>query len=362
MVSENKKEIKWIAPEDNPWNVPVLDLRPVVSELTSYSQDQQQAVNAISFQRDEGLGFINEKPKINRKIQSSIEYPIQVPLLDGILYTPTIMEDKWAVFYHDEKIIFVRSWLREVFVIGKTIKKDNKLIVIEIEGVFSSKDEKPESTELYFDFLIRNLVYGIVYPVPISKDLAKKPKEVPMWCFGLFGKIALVATPHPITNVKIEEPFRTNSLFHISIAKGDHQTVKKFLDKGVPADVLAKDGFTPLHWALMAKNFDIVNLLIEYGATIDDRGREGTTPLMNAVQASDPTIMKFLIENGADVNAEDNRGFTSLHRSAEMGNVELTLFLLEKGADKNIEAQGYTAKSLAEKENRTEIINILKNN
>ena len=43
-----------------------------------------------------------------------------------------------------------------------------------------------------------------------------------------------------------------------------------------------------------------------------------------------------------------------------MGSIDITQFLLDQGADPSIEAEGYTARSLAEKSNQTEIFELLK--
>ena len=139
------------------------------------------------------------------------------------------MEDKWAIFYHNKTILFVRSWLREVFVLAKIKEKDNFIEVYEMQGKFTSENETDKQTELYFDFLIRNLVYGIVYPVPITEEQSKNPEDALGWSFSNFGSICLVATSYSIPNKVMDIPLRSISLFHIAIAKGDYDTVVKYI-------------------------------------------------------------------------------------------------------------------------------------
>jgi hypothetical protein len=355
-----EKEIKWLPAEDNPWNVPVLDLRPVISQMLATSKDPEKARNAVSYGSDDGLSFKKKKPPINRKIKTSIVYPTENDLLDGVLFTPNTMEHKWAIFYHDKRIIFVRSWLREVRVVAKVIQKQNGIEVTEIHGVFTSEEEPPELTELYLDFLIRNLVYRMVYPVPISKELAKFPQKAAIWCFSIFGNISLVATPHPIPEMVISQPMISNSLFHIAVARGDFNSVKKFIEKRIPIDILAKDGFSPLHWALFGRNLEMAGFLLQNGANINCPSDEGATPLMMAVQHQNLEAVQFFIEKGADINKGDNRGFTSLHRSAEMGNLSITTLLLNNGGDPTIKVQGHSPITLAEGQNHHEIVKILR--
>ncbi len=352
-------EITWLKAEENPWKVPVLDLRPVTSQITSYSEDPEKAKNAISYGGDDGLSFSDQKPPNKRKIKVSFIFPTDGTLFDGVLFVPSAMEDKWAVFYHDKKIIFVRSWLREVQVVAQVIQKKDSIEITDILGTFVEDDESPKSTELYFNFLMRNLVYNTVYPVPISKEMAESPQQVPMWCFSNFGRISLAATHHQIPNNKITSPLRSTTLFHIAVARGAITSVKNLLEKGIPIDLLAKDGFSPFQWASGLKNFEMMDFLLHNGAHIDCPSIEGTTALMSAVQEQNIEVVEYLIEKGADVNKGDNRGFTSLHRSAEMGNIEITSLLLKHRADPECEAQGHSPLSLAIERNHTDIIKML---
>ena len=92
--------IRWIAAADNPWGVPVLDVRPVTLNMVSTSADPQCAENAISFTQDDGFGFIGEASLTPRRIEASLRFPIDRMLAEGVLFAPQVMEHKWALFYH----------------------------------------------------------------------------------------------------------------------------------------------------------------------------------------------------------------------------------------------------------------------
>ena len=51
-------ELTWKDSADNPWGVPLLDVRPVTLGTLSFSADPLCASNAISFGQDDGTGFI----------------------------------------------------------------------------------------------------------------------------------------------------------------------------------------------------------------------------------------------------------------------------------------------------------------
>ena len=82
----------WLSATDNPWNVPVLDVRPITLTMISTSGDPSCARNAISFLRDDGRDFIDKEPQIDRTVATSLKYPIDRLLADGVIFRPTEME------------------------------------------------------------------------------------------------------------------------------------------------------------------------------------------------------------------------------------------------------------------------------
>jgi len=125
------------------------------------------------------------------------------------------------------------------------------------------------------------------------------------------------------------------------------------------------EGFTALDYAIEAKSFEIVRLLLEHGAIVNPVAQNAevpNNPLEEAVDSNDPQIVKLLIEkganvrdsslplfsaaysnsveiakilveNGADLNEATTDGRTPLMIAVEQGSYEMVRFLLEKGAD-----------------------------
>jgi hypothetical protein len=50
--------VRWIEANENPWGVPILDVRPMTLTTTSTSKDPTCAANVLSFGADDGAGFI----------------------------------------------------------------------------------------------------------------------------------------------------------------------------------------------------------------------------------------------------------------------------------------------------------------
>jgi ankyrin repeat protein len=126
------------------------------------------------------------------------------------------------------------------------------------------------------------------------------------------------------------------------------EIVGDLLDRG--ADTAAADRFgeTALHRVADLRRTDgaaagrVALLLHKRGALVDACNRDGVTPLHQAVRARNLAVVEVLLDRGANPNAADKRGSTPLHRacsSTGAGNtagIDAAPFidlLLARGAD-----------------------------
>jgi ankyrin repeat protein len=199
---------------------------------------------------------------------------------------------------------------------------------------------------------------GELAPVPLFLSL--NPKTAALWCMNIYGEYAVFATPFEYQSpMPIPRPLRTTTLLHLNAQRGDIAVVDKCLDSGTPIDVLANDGFAPLHWALLSSKPEMASHLIDRGSPVDVRSDDGATALMMVIQSRSIEMCRLLLERGADPNDVDHRGFSSLHRACEMGQLEIVQMLLSRGARKDLVALGLTARDLAVKRNETKVIELL---
>lgn len=351
-------QIPWIA-ADNPWGVPVLDVRPVTLGMLSASKDPQVASNALSYGGEDGHSFAGLPPAVDRTVEASLVFAIDRVLADGVLFTPQAMEDKWAVFVIDGRITCVRSWLRKVWVTADVRQAGDTAVVGPIHGAFIDADEAPALTVALLDCLLRNHALREVWPVPLPPGLAEDPRSAALWCMSMFGRRAMVATPHQVPRVQPVAPLRTHSRLHVALVQGNLEGAARELARGVPIDLCAADGLTTLQWAATRDDVEAMAWLLAHGCPVDARSAEGATALMNAVQGRRPVYVRWLLDHGADPNARDARGFTALHRAAEMGERESAELLLARGAAAEVEAAGHTPRSLARAREEHEIVALL---
>jgi hypothetical protein len=349
----------WIPADQNPWAIPVIDVRPITLTMLSTSTNALYAQNAISFATDDGRSFINHDPPNAIESPADLHFRRDRLLAPGALFLPDCMEHKWALFFHENRILCVRSWTRTVALSAAVEQHDDRIHITSIRRDSSSANDPPRFAERLLDFLLRSHALQTPFPAPLPQGMAETPSAAGLWCMSTFGKLALVAAeaepPMPLP----EKPLRTHSLLHIAVARKDIPAIHAQLAAGIPIDIRDPDGLSPLHWACADDSTAMLEELLRCGCPIDVHSDQGATPLMQAVQARHPAQVTFLLEHGADPNAGDSRGFTALHRSAEMGELDITKTLLAHGANPAPEAEGNTPLSLAQARNEAAIIALL---
>ncbi|EXF78816.1 hypothetical protein CFIO01_01655 [Colletotrichum fioriniae PJ7] len=123
----------------------------------------------------------------------------------------------------------------------------------------------------------------------------------------------------------------------IAIRESHIPVVELLLEKRPEArlDTLDDNGQSPLSYAAMRGDLDLVKLLSDRGALVDFPTEEGLTPLSTACRYGQYAAADFLIQRNASVYVQDTNGRTPLSwacevKAASAGLIEL---LLDHGAE-----------------------------
>jgi hypothetical protein len=345
-----------IEPAKNPWSIPVIDVRRTTQLSIAASENPQAAKNNASYQGDDGSSFIGKRPADATTVASELRYRTDGRLHPGPLFLPSALEQKWAVFFHDNMMMFVRSWERELTLLATVSQADDELTITSVIGSL------PDgwNTVAVVDFILRTHVIGMHYPVPMPPGADGNREQAAELCREWFGSVAQCATSDRVPYEIPERPLRSHSLLHVAVARSRFEEIRQMVESGCPPDLLAADGLAPLHWTIAAKDpIAVTELLIELGANVDVASADGVTPLMNAIQSNKPEVVQLLLAKGANPGATDKRGYTALHLAADLGQIDMVQTLLAAGADPTVEVDGKTPQSLASAHNYEDVVTLL---
>lgn len=122
-----------------------------------------------------------------------------------------------------------------------------------------------------------------------------------------------------------------------AIIDGDIATVKIALSEGADPNMTGKDGLELVHYAAMANQPQIFDLLISKGAYVDSKDNHNNTALYFAARAGgSKDFIQSILNAGAQINNQNKLGQTATHISARIGNVDAMETLLKNGANPNI--------------------------
>ena len=355
------RELPWIRYDQNPYGVPLLDLRPITYQLGS-DIEESALKNLDSFSMEDGVSFSGLSPAIERKIKTDLCYRIDGKIYPGSLFVPKTPDDRWAIFFDGKALYFVRSWSRELVAKATVHLEEDQLIVDTIEGqITDSEFETENQTISLLNFLMLSHVLEESAPVPLLNELESDPNSAAIWAFSLFGHRAKVGIFAEDALFPSEKVMRTTTAYHIAIANDDQESVKLILQQGlVDPNLMAQDGFTPIHWALYTDHYEMMKLLAAQGVDLNALSLNGTTPLMDAVEIKSEKGVAALLTLGADPNKVDPNGFTALHRAAAMDLPEMVKALLFARAEVDRESiNGLTPLDLAKERGHNAVISLL---
>jgi ankyrin repeat protein len=146
-----------------------------------------------------------------------------------------------------------------------------------------------------------------------------------------------------------------------ALERGDVDTARALLQKGIDVRQKDADGTTALHWAAHRADVDMVRELIKAGADVRARNEYGATPLSAAAEVGAADVLDVLLKAGADVESPNHEGQTALMAVARTGRVDAAKVLLKHGANPNAHEQwgGQTALMWAAAQSQPEMIRFL---
>lgn len=364
-VKDTATALPWIRYDQNPYGVPLLDLRPITFQLGSEIADAELK-NLDSYSMEDGASFsglsVSTAQGQGRFVDCELTYQTAGKLYPGSLFVPQSPEDRWAIFFDGAFIYFIRSWSKELVAKAKVAVVETGIMLTEIEGaILDHEFETDNQTIALVNFIMLSYVLNETAPVPLLNEFESEPNRAAVWAFSLFGHHAKIGVFNEDALFDSRKVIRSTTAYHIAIANNDVETVKLILSQNlVEKNLLAQDGFTPIHWALYTDNFEMISVLSDQGVDINAFSLRETTPLMDAVELKSEKGIEMLLSLNVALDLVDSQGFSALHRAAAMGQSGVVKQLLMQGADPSLQSHsGLTAKDLAVERQHQNVITLL---
>lgn len=157
-----------------------------------------------------------------------------------------------------------------------------------------------------------------------------------------------------------------NGLFNYAAIKGNMAMMKKAIEWNLPYKELNLNGGNAMIFASRGyrgstNTLELYQYLAELGVEANVVTKDGETPLHSiAYRTKDMAIYEFFINNGVNINQADKDGNTLLLNAVKRGNVEVALKFIPKVANINhINKDGYSALTYAVRGNNPTLIEAL---
>ena len=102
---------------------------------------------------------------------------------------------------------------------------------------------------------------------------------------------------HSPTEAGSTDPNQPSNLLLAAIQADDTEQLKKHLEDGANVNAMLQYNLTPLHWAALGNNKEVVEILLKHGADVNAQGGRGKTALELARQRRHTDIVNLIVKN-----------------------------------------------------------------
>ncbi len=120
---------------------------------------------------------------------------------------------------------------------------------------------------------------------------------------------------------------RGRTALHVAADLGKTDLVRFYIDAGLGVNSQNKSKATPLHGASLGGHKDTANALVELGAKLNTLTKDGYAPIH---MAKNLEVIKLLMAAGADPTLKDGNGKDAFLHALERHDADTALYLLDK--------------------------------
>lgn len=184
---EERNAVRWLLARESPFEIPVLDCRPIALGMTSTTSSATIAERFLTLRDDPGEGLTGVELPDSVPLPLPFDYPLCGRPPAGPVFKALAMEDKWDVYQLDGMLYFCRSWTGDLVYQARIDWTPTFCRVVEIRH-----DRRSGATHLHvqavLDFLMKSHLCGIIAPHPLRQIDDPTPDRLALASFSDFGR------------------------------------------------------------------------------------------------------------------------------------------------------------------------------
>jgi hypothetical protein len=196
-------QLAWLEPDQSPFGLRVLDIRPFSTTMISTTSDPAIAGRFSQLRTATGEEHRGRSPDDAVAARCDLSYPFGGEARDGPLFVARQMEDKWDIFLYDGHLYFARSWTGELAFRAAVQFKQGEAAITEVEASRAKVMDDPALAVRVVDFLVKTHLYRKEAPHPFPRGFAEDKKTLALYSFSQYGRWAFYGSFEDTTKVRV---------------------------------------------------------------------------------------------------------------------------------------------------------------
>jgi hypothetical protein len=181
----------WLAPNDNPWGLAVLDCTHNARTMMSTTANIEIAKKYGSLRNSTGEELQNELFNPALSITRTLLYNVAKKAPDGPVFKSQVMEEKWDIYFYRDHLYFCRSWGGELFY---RVASEWEPPTLKVSLIEASHKTNEKSSVRDVDFLIKSHVLSAKALHPLPPEIGRDTQKLALYSFAAYGRLGLYGT------------------------------------------------------------------------------------------------------------------------------------------------------------------------
>jgi hypothetical protein len=182
---------RWLRPSENLWGLLVLDCTQNAAGMISTTRSPEIARKYGELREASGQELPGAEFKPIQSVLCNLTYKIENRPAEGPVFKSRMMEEKWDIYWYDERLFFCRSWGGELIYRATAKCEPPTLTVLMVESI----QRLPEKMAVrQADFLVKSHLMSAVALHPLPEELGLDAEKQALYSFGYYGRRGLYGT------------------------------------------------------------------------------------------------------------------------------------------------------------------------